>query len=195
MDLLHLVILAPFLLAFFVPILYKYLKQIHTGWFVFILPVVLFTYFIQFIPTVSRGEAIKMTAEWIPSLGINFTAYVDGLGLLFALLITGIGSLVVLYSIYYLSKEKEALNSFYVYLLMFMGAMLGVVLSDNLVVLYVFWELTSLASFLLIAYWYQREPHKKFKPLLSVKDRLPRPEIIPLDFKKAMEVMGLEEGE
>ncbi|UTW69964.1 hypothetical protein KHA80_03905 [Anaerobacillus sp. HL2] len=91
-----------------------------------------------------------------PSLDINFTVYLDGLGLLFALLITGIGSLVVLYSIYYLSKNKEPLNNFYVYLLMFMGAMLGVVLSDNLIVLYVFWEFTSLSSFLLIAYWYER---------------------------------------
>ncbi|WP_134702422.1 Na+/H+ antiporter subunit A [Ammoniphilus sp. YIM 78166] len=154
---LQLAILSPFLLAIFVPFLYKYVRQIHTGWFVLILPLVLFTYLVQFLPTVSRGESIQHTIEWIPSLGINFTAYVDGLGLLFGLLITGIGSLVVLYSIYYLSKEKEALNSFYVYLLMFMGAMLGVVLSDNLMVLYVFWELTSLASFLLIAYWYQRE--------------------------------------
>jgi multicomponent Na+:H+ antiporter subunit A len=97
------------------------------------------------------------SVDWIPSLDIHYTVYVDGLGLLFSLLITGIGSLVVLYSIYYLSKKTEALNNFYVYLLMFMGAMLGVVLSDNLMVLYVFWELTSLSSFLLIAYWYQRE--------------------------------------
>ncbi|MCG3055814.1 NAD(P)H-quinone oxidoreductase subunit F, partial [Escherichia coli] len=59
--------------------------------------------------------------------------------------------------IYYLSKTKESLHTFYVYLLMFMGAMLGVVLSDNLIVLYSFWELTSLSSFLLIGYWYQRE--------------------------------------
>ncbi|MFE3745822.1 Na+/H+ antiporter subunit A, partial [Bacillus subtilis] len=80
-----------------------------------------------------------------------------GLGLLFALLITGIGSLVTLYSIFYLSKEKEQLGPFYVYLLMFMGAMLGVVLVDNVMVLYMFWELTSLSSFLLIGYWYKRE--------------------------------------
>lgn len=67
------------------------------------------------------------SATWIPSLGIDVDFYVDGLGLLFALLITGIGSLVVLYSIFYLSKEKERLNQFYVFLLLFMGAMLGVV--------------------------------------------------------------------
>ncbi|GAA0354035.1 hypothetical protein GCM10008968_06900 [Bacillus horti] len=157
MTLLHFVILAPFLLAIIVPFLFKYLRSIHTGWFVLILPTLLFAYLIQFIPTVQGGTPIQETIPWIPSLNIYFNVYIDGLGLLFGLLITGIGALVVLYSIFYLSKEKEALNSFYVYLLMFMGAMLGVVLSDNLAVLYVFWELTSLSSFLLIAYWYQRE--------------------------------------
>src|SRR5699024_2663415 len=104
-----------------------------------------------------NGDVIEKSVAWIPSLGIQFTAVIDGLGLLFALLITGIGSLVVLYSIYYLSKEKEALHSFYVYLLLFMGAMLGIVLSDNLAVLYVFWEITSISSSLLISYWFQRE--------------------------------------
>ena len=66
------------------------------------------------------------------------------------------GSLVILYSIYYLS-ERESLGHFYVYLLMFMGSMLGVVFSDNMMVLYVFWELTSISSFLLIAFWYHRK--------------------------------------
>ncbi|MRX73580.1 Na+/H+ antiporter subunit A [Bacillus lacus] len=157
MTLLHLAILSPFLMAILVPFIYKFVRNVHTGWFVLVLPVTLFVYFVQFIPRNMNGQTTISTAEWIPSLGINFTALVDGLGLLFALLITGIGALVVLYSIYYLSKEKEQLHSFYVYLLMFMGAMLGVVLSDNMIVLYTFWELTSLSSFLLIGYWYHRE--------------------------------------
>ena len=76
--------------------------------------------------------------------------------MIFGLLITGVGTLVILYSIYYLS-ERESLGHFYVYLLMFMGSMLGVVFSDNLMVLYVFWELTSISSFLLIAFWYHRK--------------------------------------
>ena len=79
-----------------------------------------------------------------------------GLSMIFGLLITGVGTLVILYSIYYLSK-RESLGHFYVYLLMFMGSMLGVVFSDNLMVLYVFWELTSISSFLLIAFWYHRK--------------------------------------
>jgi multicomponent Na+:H+ antiporter subunit A len=157
LSLLHVAILSPFIFAILVPFLYKYARLIHTGWFVLVLPVTLFLYFLRFLEESMNGHAYKSTVSWIPSLGINFTVYVDGLGLLFALLITGIGSLVVLYSIYYLSKTKESLNTFYVYLLMFMGAMLGVVLSDNLMVLYTFWELTSLSSFLLIAYWYERE--------------------------------------
>ncbi|MBG9820421.1 Na+/H+ antiporter subunit A [Bacillus safensis] len=157
MQLIHFAILSPFLLAFVVPFLYKYVKRIHTGWFVLILPILLFTYFIQMLHITSNGRTLFSQAEWIPSLGLNFTVYVDGLSLLFALLITGIGSLVVLYSIFYLSKEKEQLGSFYTYLLMFMTAMLGVVLSDNMVVLYLFWELTSISSFLLIGYWYKRE--------------------------------------
>ncbi|MFK7681171.1 Na+/H+ antiporter subunit A [Bacillus sp. Wb] len=157
MSWLHLVILSPFLLAFFVPLLYRKFQRIHTGWFVLPLPLVLFIYFTQYISGVSKGGTYLHSMKWIPSLAINFDAYVDGLGLLFSLLITGIGTLVILYSIYYLSKTKEALHSFYVYLLLFMGSMLGVVLSDNLMSLYSFWELTSLSSFLLIGYWYKRE--------------------------------------
>lgn len=157
MQLLHFAILSPFLFAFIIPILAKYAKRVHTGWFVLILPVLLFIYFLPMIRMTQSGETLRSVFEWIPSLGINFTVYIDGLGLLFALLITGIGSLVTLYSIFYLSKEKEQLGPFYVYLLMFMGAMLGVVLVDNVMVLYMFWELTSLSSFLLIGYWYKRE--------------------------------------
>ncbi|BET53873.1 Na+/H+ antiporter subunit A [Bacillus subtilis] len=157
MQLLHLAILSPFLFAFIIPYLAKYAKRVHTGWFVLILPVLLFIYFLPLIRMTQSGETLRSVLEWIPSLGINFTVYIDGLGLLFALLITGIGSLVTLYSIFYLSKEKEQLGPFYVYLLMFMGAMLGVVLVDNVMVLYMFWELTSLSSFLLIGYWYKRE--------------------------------------
>ncbi len=157
MSLLHWAVLSPFLLALIAPIFYKLFRQIHTGWFVLILPILLFTYFSRFISLTKQGEIIMERATWIPSLGIHVDFYVDGLGLLFALLITGIGSLVVLYSIFYLSKEKEKLNQFYVFLLLFMGAMLGVVLSDNLIVLYSFWEFTSLSSFLLIGYWNERE--------------------------------------
>ncbi|SEM61190.1 multisubunit sodium/proton antiporter, MrpA subunit [Mesobacillus persicus] len=157
MSLLHLAIISPLILAIFIPFVHKTFPKIHTGWFLLPLPVLLFAYFLSFLSTTINGQTTMETLAWIPTLGINFTVRLDGLGLLFAMLITGIGALVVLYSIYYLSKEKEKLNQFYVYLLLFMGAMLGVVLSDNLIVLYAFWELTSFSSFLLIGYWNHRE--------------------------------------
>lgn len=158
MQLLHLMILLPFIFAVSVPFLYKkFNERVHTGWFVLAVPLVLFIYLTTFIPSISNGNPIMATLPWLPAYDINFTIYMDGLSLVFALLITGIGSLVILYSIYYMSKLREALHNFYVYLLLFMGAMLGVVFSDNIFVFYVFWELTSVSSFLLIAYWYERE--------------------------------------
>lgn len=157
MSLLHFAILLPLVVSLFIPLLYKKIRSVHTGWFVLLVPLILVAYFSQFLSQTMAGKTVVATMKWIPSLDINFTAYVDGLGLLFALLITGIGSLVVLYSIYYLDAKKEALHNFYVYLLLFMTAMLGIVLSDNMIVMYLFWELTSISSFLLIGYWYERE--------------------------------------
>ena len=152
------VILLPFLAAACIPIFYRRLKKsvIHLGWFVLAVPVILFVLLTTYIPQITKGQMVANTFEWIPTFHIDFTTYLDGLSMIFALLITGVGGLVVLYSIFYLSK-KESLHHFYCYLLLFMGAMLGVVLSDNLIVLYAFWELTSVSSFLLIAYWHQRK--------------------------------------
>ncbi len=147
-------VLVPLLIACFIPALSKLKEKIHTGIFVFFVPFIIFLYFVQFVG--SDFSPILEQYSWIPSLGINFDFYLDGLSLLFVLLISGIGTLVVLYSIYYLDKS-ERLGHFYVYLLMFMSAMLGVVLSDNLFVLYTFWELTSISSFLLIGYWHFKE--------------------------------------
>ncbi|WP_462420075.1 Na+/H+ antiporter subunit A [Salinicoccus sp. Marseille-QA3877] len=157
MTLLHIAVLTPFLFAILVPFLFKYLRKVHTGWFVMFVPLVLFIYFLSYLSTTAGGGTVMERFEWVPSLGINFDLYVDGLSLLFALLITGIGTLIILYSIYYLADKKERLNHFYVYILLFMGAMLGVVLSDNIIVLYVFWEVTSISSALLISYWYTKD--------------------------------------
>jgi multicomponent Na+:H+ antiporter subunit A len=154
LSFLHFVVLIPFISAVIIPLLYKAIPRIHTGWFVLAVPIALFSYLISQLPAIKSVQMAEV--PWIPSLNIHFTLYLDGLSLLFSLLITGIGALVVLYSIFYLHKNEEPIHNFYVYLLMFMGAMLGVVLSDNLIVLYGFWELTSLSSFLLIAFWYKR---------------------------------------
>jgi len=157
LSLLHLAVLLPFLYTILVPFFFKKIARVHTGWFVIVVPLLLFVYFLSQFPIQNSQAPIVRSIPWIPSAGIDFTLHLDGLSLLFTLIITGIGCLVVLYSIYYMSMKREALHNFYVYLLLFMGAMLGVVLSDNLMVLYVFWETTSVSSFLLIAYWYQRK--------------------------------------
>jgi len=156
LSILHWAVLAPFIYTLLIPITYKLLKRVHTGWFVLPLPILLFVYFSSNIGTTSSLHAKIASIPWIPSLGIDFAVKLDGLGMLFALLIAGIGSLIILYSIYYLDKNKEKINQFYVYLLFFMGAMLGVVLSDNLIALYMFWEITSISSFLLIGFWNNR---------------------------------------
>lgn len=160
-------IFIPIIAALFVPLLYKTIKRIHTGWFVLIVPIVLFAIYTTLLPQTMKGESIVSTLQWIPSMHMNFVSYIDGLSLLFSLLITGIGSLVVLYSIFYLSDKKEQLGHFYVYLLLFMSAMLGVVQSDNVISLYLFWELTSISSFLLIAYWYTND-RSRFGALKSM---------------------------
>jgi multicomponent Na+:H+ antiporter subunit A len=149
-------VLMPFLAAAFIPFIHNRLRRLNLGWFVIVVPLMLFVFFVSQLSIISSGKVVTATLAWIPSLGIDFTVYLDGLSLILALLITGMGSLVVLYSIYYLSST-DSLPHFYAYLLLFMGAMLGVVLSDNLLVLYVFWELTSISSFLLIAFWYHRK--------------------------------------
>ena len=152
-----LLIFLPVIFAILVPFAYKKVKGIHTGWFVLLVPLVLFGYYLSFLPLVMDGGHAVSELNWIPSLGIAFTSYIDGLSLLFTLLITGIGALVVVYSVFYMDSKKEDLGSFYVYLLIFMTAMLGVVQSDNTMTLYLFWELTSISSFLLIGFWYTND--------------------------------------
>jgi multicomponent K+:H+ antiporter subunit A len=107
-------------------------------------------------PAVFAGEVLRFSVPWLPQLGLNFGFRIDGLAWLFALLVTGIGALIVLYAAWYLDKADPA-GRFFTFLMLFMGAMLGLVLADNLVLMVVFWELTSLSSFLLIGYWHQRE--------------------------------------
>ncbi|PWE31220.1 monovalent cation/H+ antiporter subunit A [Maritimibacter sp. 55A14] len=103
-------------------------------------------------PAVMRGEVLLFRLDWLPALGLNVTFMLDGLGLLFAGLILGIGVLIILYARFYLSRE-DPMGQFFTYLLLFQGAMVGIVLSDNVLLLLIFWELTSLSSFLLIGYW------------------------------------------
>ncbi|MDB5898291.1 MAG: phaA [Ramlibacter sp.] len=111
-------------------------------------------------PEISAGGVVTERLQWLPSLGVDIIVRIDGLAWMFAMLVTGIGALVVLYARYYLSEDDPAAR-FYSLLLAFMGAMLGVVVAGNLVQLVIFWELTSLFSFLLIGYWYHRKDARR----------------------------------
>ncbi len=103
-------------------------------------------------PAIMSGGIVQYRLEWLPAIGLNANFVLDGLGFLFAGLILGIGLLVILYARFYLGRQ-DPMGQFYTYLLLFQGAMVGVVISDNILLLLVFWELTSLTSFLLIGYW------------------------------------------
>jgi len=110
---------------------------------------------VSLYPAVADGGVVRVSLPWMPSIGLAFSLRADGLAWMFALLVTVIGVLVVMYARYYMSP-KDPVPRFFSFFLAFMGAMLGVVLSGNLLQLAFFWELTSLASFLLIAYWHHR---------------------------------------
>ena len=145
-----LAVLSGFILAILVPWLHPWLGR-HVGWAFALLPAGLTAYFATFLPGVAAGETFRMHYAWVPGLDINLSFYVDGLSLLFALLISGIGTFILLYAGDYLAGDERR-PRFYVFILAFMASMLGLVLSDNLITLFVFWELTSITSYMLIGY-------------------------------------------
>jgi len=122
------------------------------GWVLGLLPAALFAFFARRMPRVAEGHAVREEHTWVPGLDANLSFYLDGLSLLFALLITGIGTLIVVYAGGYMAREDHA--RFFPTLLFFMGAMLGLVLADNVFAFFVFFELTSLASYLLIGFYH-----------------------------------------
>ena len=103
-------------------------------------------------PAVFAGEVVSVSWPWLPAIGLDFALHLDGLSWMFALLVLGIGLLVILYAHYYLAADDDG-GRFFTLLLLFMGSMLGLVLSGNLLLMVLFWELTSITSFLLIGYW------------------------------------------
>jgi len=106
-------------------------------------------------PLLADEGVVRATLPWMPQIGLELSLRMDGYAWLFALLVSFMGALVVLYARYYMSPA-DPVPRFFSFLMAFMGAMLGMVLSGNLIQLVVFWELTSLTSFMLIAYWYHR---------------------------------------
>src|SRR5690606_39403779 len=109
----------------------------------------------RFYPEMMAGEVVRVSVDWLPQYGLTFGLRLDGFAWMFAMMVTVIGALVVLYARYYMSPA-DPVPRFFSFFLAFMGSMLGVVLSGNLIQLVIFWELTSFTSFVLIAYWYHR---------------------------------------
>jgi multicomponent Na+:H+ antiporter subunit A len=114
-------------------------------------PAVAALYFAGLMQTVAASGPVTASLPWAKSLGLTLSFYADGLSLLFATLILGIGSLIVLFASRYFEGDPRR-GRFLAILFAFMGSMLGVVLSDNLFALFVFWELTGFTSFLLIGF-------------------------------------------
>ncbi|MCM5703922.1 monovalent cation/H+ antiporter subunit A [Larsenimonas salina] len=146
-----LIILLP-LIGSLVPLASARFKRTTIAWLVAILPAIALGVAAYHTTSVFSGNIPTVSLPWVPSLSLDLAFRLDGLSLLFVYLVLGIGLLIILYARYYLS-ENDSIVRFYGYLMLFMTAMLGIVTSDNLLLLWFFWELTSLSSFLLIGYW------------------------------------------
>src|SRR5690554_1067921 len=148
------------ILAAWIPLISDRLGRNACAALTLIAPLIVVGLVLSHLPLVLQGELTTVSFAWIPSFGLNLAFRIDALSLMFALLISGIGVLVIWYARFYLAKE-DSLSKLFSMLLMFMTAMLGIVLSDNILLLVVFWELTSLTSFLLIGYWQNNSEARK----------------------------------
>ena len=158
MDLVYLLLL-PFAGSLLAALMPTHARTAAAGWAALVSLAALVWVALLF-PTLQTGQVLHEEYRWIPSAGINFSVRMDGFAWMFAMLVTGIGLLVALYARYYMSKN-DPVPRFFSFFLAFMGAMLGVVLSGNVVQLVFFWELTSLFSFMLIGYWYHRKDARR----------------------------------
>jgi multicomponent Na+:H+ antiporter subunit A len=152
---LALAVAAGFAAALIAPMLSRRLACAF-GWLMAVVPAGLCLYFASLLPQAARGQPIAVTYTWVPALSMHLSFHADGLALLFALLISGIGSLVMVYAGGYLPGHPD-LGRFYGFLALFMASMLGLVLAGNVLTLFVFWELTSISSYLLIGFDHGRE--------------------------------------
>jgi NADH:ubiquinone oxidoreductase subunit 5 (subunit L)/multisubunit Na+/H+ antiporter MnhA subunit len=133
------------------PVLNRRLSITRMAWLLALLPLAAFVFFLSQLPAIANGTALTFSVAWMPSLGMTANLYFDNFSALFLLLVTGIGTLVIVYAGYYFKGDDSAWR-FLAYLFLFMTAMVGVLLAGDVITLFVFWELTSVSSFLLIAY-------------------------------------------
>jgi multicomponent K+:H+ antiporter subunit A len=153
-------ITAILLIGVLVPVVTERFGRTVNTLFTMLAPAIALAYIISLVPAVLAGEVIVEYLEWIPSMGLTLSMHLDGLALMFALLILGIGLLIILYARYYLSA-KEASGRFFAYLILFMTAMLSIVLSNNVLQMWMAWEVTSISSFLLISFWSSKSESRK----------------------------------
>lgn len=153
-GLLLLACVLPFLGALLLPCLLRPRAR-AAGWFAFATVLASFVAMATAVPSF-LSHPVTIEVPWAPSLGLSFQLYADGLTALFGLLITGVGTAVFGFAASYMGPDENR-RRFFVFLLSFMGAMLGVVFAGNLISLFVFWELTSVTSYLLIGFWHQRD--------------------------------------
>ena len=149
-----LLVLAPFIAALIAPIISRETGR-AAGWILAIVPAGLFLALLTLLPQVAADAPLDFSIAWVPALGLNLAFHIDGLALVFALLITGIGTFIVVYSGAYLGSHPHR-GRFMAFLLLFTGSMLGLVLTDSMVALFCFWELTAVTSFLLIGFDHDR---------------------------------------
>ena len=130
------------------------LKKVK-GYILAVVPAWFFIYFLRKTGSLTGDNALTEIYGWMPEIGVNINLYLDGLSLLFALLILGIGVFVIIFSNDYMKSYSDT-KKFYFFMLFFMGAMLGLVFSANLIILYLFWELTSISSFFFIGFFHKK---------------------------------------
>lgn len=148
-------LLAGFVAAIAAPFIHRATPR-YAGYLLTLIPVLIFAYLASYIPAIANGEIISNHYVWFPELDIHIGFLIDGLSLVFALIVSGIGALIVFYGSSYLEGHHKQ-GRFYSYLFFFMASMLGVVLSDNLITIFIFWELTSISSYLLIGFNHESE--------------------------------------
>ncbi|MFB9951396.1 putative monovalent cation/H+ antiporter subunit A [Rhizobium puerariae] len=149
----------PFLGAAFAPFLVRRFGA-GAAWLLALAPALVFLHLCGFLPEIAAGEVVTGGYAWAPSFNLSFSWFLDGLSLSFALLITGMGALIVVYSGSYMKGHPDQ-GRFLAFILLFMGAMLGLVVSDSFLMLFVYWELTSITSFLLIGFDHGREAARR----------------------------------
>jgi len=143
-----------FALAALSPLVIRYARG-AAGWILGAAPAALFVFFLGYLP-IEPGDSYREALSWVPGLGVEISFLLDGLSGTFALMVTGIGALVIVYAGGYMAGDEKR-GPLLTYMLVFLGAMLGLVLSDNIISLFIFWELTSICSYLMIGIYNERE--------------------------------------